>query len=237
MHCSVEHAKWEPQLQVPCFFMRLAGANPKTPCLRIYVQTSSTIQHHNMILLLRLECSNSICALNGLHTPDCDVAYSPPLPKTVPSALLVYRKVYRAYPVRPDPNPTDTPPSPPHSCPPLPSRSDRADDDNKKYCWLSHHTTPQPIYPPPTQDVARQLREQQMVMKGHRDTALVHVLDRYIPPAAAFGGMCVGALAVAADLFGAVGSGTGIIMAVTIIFDYTEIFLQEQKELMGAAAY
>lgn len=76
-----------------------------------------------------------------------------------------------------------------------------------------------------------------MVMKGHRDTALVHVLDRYIPPAAAFGGMCVGALAVAADLFGAVGSGTGIIMAVTIIYDYTEIFLQEQKELMGAAAF
>ncbi|CAM9899201.1 unnamed protein product, partial [Hapterophycus canaliculatus] len=86
-------------------------------------------------------------------------------------------------------------------------------------------------------DVARQLREQQMVMKGHRDTALVHVLDRYIPPAAAFGGMCIGALTVAADLFGAVGSGTGIIMAVTIIHQYTEIFMQEQKELMGAAAF
>lgn len=86
-------------------------------------------------------------------------------------------------------------------------------------------------------DVARQLREQQMVMKGHRDTALVHVLDRYIPPAAAFGGMCIGALTVAADLFGAVGSGTGIIMAVTIIHQYTEIFMQEQKELMGAGAF
>eukprot|EP00903_Cladosiphon_okamuranus_P008783 g8414.t1 len=88
-----------------------------------------------------------------------------------------------------------------------------------------------------SQDVARQLREQQMVMKGHRDTALVHVLDRYIPPAAAFGGMCIGALTVVADLFGAVGSGTGIIMAVTVIHQYTEIFIQEQKELMGAAAF
>ena len=76
-----------------------------------------------------------------------------------------------------------------------------------------------------------------MVMKGHRDTALVHVLDRYIPPAATFGGMCIGALTGAADLFGAVGSGTGIIMAVTIIQQYTEIFMQEQKDLMGAAAY
>jgi protein transport protein SEC61 subunit alpha len=27
-------------------------------------------------------------------------------------------------------------------------------------------------------DVAKQLREQQMVMKGHRDSALVHVLNR-----------------------------------------------------------
>lgn len=70
-----------------------------------------------------------------------------------------------------------------------------------------------------------------MVMKGHRDTALVHVLDRYIRPAAALGGMCIGALTVAADLFGAVGSGTGVIMAVTIIHQYTEIFMHEQKEL------
>ncbi len=41
-------------------------------------------------------------------------------------------------------------------------------------------------------DVAKQLRDQQMVMKGYRDTSLVHVLNRYIPTAAAFGGMCIG---------------------------------------------
>ena len=40
-------------------------------------------------------------------------------------------------------------------------------------------------------DVAKQLRDQQMVMKGHRDSSLVHVLNRYIPTAAAFGGMCI----------------------------------------------
>lgn len=79
--------------------------------------------------------------------------------------------------------------------------------------------------------MARQLRENQMVMKGHRDTALVHVLDRYIPPAAAFGGMVIGGLTVAADLFGAIGSGTGVILAVTIIHQYTEIVMQEQKEV------
>jgi len=82
-------------------------------------------------------------------------------------------------------------------------------------------------------DVAKQLRDQQMVMKGHRDSALVHTLNRYIPPAAAFGGMCIGALTVVADLLGAIGSGTGILLAVTIIYQYYEMFSKEQGELAG----
>ena len=82
-------------------------------------------------------------------------------------------------------------------------------------------------------DVAKQLREQQIVMKGHRDSALVHVLNRYIPTAAAFGGMCIGALTVCADFMGAIGSGTGILLAVTIIYQYYEAFAKEQQELSG----
>ncbi|KAH8095529.1 hypothetical protein JL720_2836 [Aureococcus anophagefferens] len=82
-------------------------------------------------------------------------------------------------------------------------------------------------------DVAKQLRDQQMVMKGHRDSALVHTLNRYIPPAAAFGGMCIGALTVVADLLGAIGSGTGILLAVTIIYQYYEMFSKEQGELQA----
>merc|ERR1712156_842349 len=35
-------------------------------------------------------------------------------------------------------------------------------------------------------DVAKQLREQQMVMRGHRETSMIHELNRYIPTAAAF---------------------------------------------------
>ena len=58
-------------------------------------------------------------------------------------------------------------------------------------------------------DVAKQLRDQQMVMKGHRDSSLAKELNRYIPTAAAFGGMCIGALTVVADFMGAIGSGTG----------------------------
>ncbi len=53
-------------------------------------------------------------------------------------------------------------------------------------------------------DVAKQLRDQQMVMKGHRNTtsSLVKELNRYIPTAAAFGGLCIGALSVLADFMG-----------------------------------
>merc|ERR1712061_864373 len=37
-------------------------------------------------------------------------------------------------------------------------------------------------------DVAKQLKEQQMVMRGHRENSMIHELNRYIPTAAAFGG-------------------------------------------------
>jgi hypothetical protein len=46
-------------------------------------------------------------------------------------------------------------------------------------------------------------------------------LKRVIPTAAAFGGAILGLLSVAADLSGAIGSGTGILMAVTIIYGCT----------------
>ena len=50
--------------------------------------------------------------------------------------------------------------------------------------------------------VAKQLKEHQMVMRGHRETSMVHELNRYIPTAAAFGGLCIGALSVLADFMG-----------------------------------
>lgn len=50
--------------------------------------------------------------------------------------------------------------------------------------------------------VAKQLKEQQMVMRGHREKSMIHELNRYIPTAAAFGGLCIGALSVMADFLG-----------------------------------
>eukprot|EP00050_Salpingoeca_kvevrii_P011475 m.15590 g.15590 ORF g.15590 m.15590 type:complete len:496 (+) comp3449_c0_seq1:2-1489(+) len=84
-----------------------------------------------------------------------------------------------------------------------------------------------------SRDVAKQLKDQQMVMRGHREQSMQKVLDRYIPTAAAFGGLCIGALSVFADFLGAIGSGTGILLAVTIIYQYFEIFAKEQNESGG----
>ena len=81
------------------------------------------------------------------------------------------------------------------------------------------------------EDVAKQLEDQQMTMEGHRQSknndSMINVLRRYIPTAAAFGGACIGALTVVADFMGAIGSGTGILLAVTIIYQYFEIFAKE----------
>ena len=82
-------------------------------------------------------------------------------------------------------------------------------------------------------EVARQLKEQQLVMRGHRDHSLYRELKRMIPTAAALGGLCIGALSVLADMIGAIGSGTGILLAVTIIYQYFEMFAKEQAEAQG----
>merc|ERR1712048_254633 len=79
-------------------------------------------------------------------------------------------------------------------------------------------------------DVAKQLKDQQMMMPGFRDSDLPRQLNRYIPTAATFGGMCIGALTVVADLVGAIGSGTGILLAVTIIYQYFETVYKEMEQ-------
>ena len=67
-------------------------------------------------------------------------------------------------------------------------------------------------------DVAKQLKEQGLVMAGHREQSMYRELKRVIPTAAAFGGACIGGLSVASDLIGALGSGTSILLAVTWVY-------------------
>jgi protein transport protein SEC61 subunit alpha len=67
---------------------------------------------------------------------------------------------------------------------------------------------------------------------------MVRYLQGYIPVAAFCGGVCIGLLTIVADLMGAIGSGTspspfigtGILLAVTIIYGYFETFHKEKPE-------
>ncbi|CAI9757121.1 unnamed protein product [Fraxinus pennsylvanica] len=76
-------------------------------------------------------------------------------------------------------------------------------------------------------------QEQQMVMPGQQESNLQKELNRYIPTAAAFDDMCIGGLTVLADLIGAIGSGIGILLAVTIIYQYFETFEKEKTSEIG----
>ena len=63
---------------------------------------------------------------------------------------------------------------------------------------------------------------------------MIAYFDRYIPVAAALGGMMVGLLTITADLMGAIGSGTGILLAVNIIYSFYEQYERDQKGMAPA---
>lgn len=76
-------------------------------------------------------------------------------------------------------------------------------------------------------DVAKQFKEQGLVIAGHRDVSAYKELKKIIPTAAAFGGATIGALSVVCDLMGTLGSGTSILLAVTTIYGYFELAVKE----------
>lgn len=76
-------------------------------------------------------------------------------------------------------------------------------------------------------DVAKQFKEQGLVIAGHRDVSAYKELKKIIPTAAAFGGASIGALSVVCDLMGTLGSGTSILLAVTTIYGYYELAVKE----------
>jgi protein transport protein SEC61 subunit alpha len=59
-----------------------------------------------------------------------------------------------------------------------------------------------------------------MNISGYQDSSTLGVLNKYIPVAAALGGMIIGLISIFSDLVGAIGSGTGILLAVSIIYGY-----------------
>ncbi len=86
-------------------------------------------------------------------------------------------------------------------------------------------------------DIAQQLDRSGMLIPGfRRDTRVMEwVLSRYIMTAAIMGGAFVGLLAAGADMLGALGSGTGILLTVGIMYSlYQEIAKEQVAEMFPA---
>jgi preprotein translocase subunit SecY len=75
-----------------------------------------------------------------------------------------------------------------------------------------------------SKSVAEQIDGIGMQIPGYRKDPKVieSVLNRYIPPLTVLGGLTVGLLAAFADFVGAIGTGTGILLTVMIIYNYYE---------------
>lgn len=85
--------------------------------------------------------------------------------------------------------------------------------------------------------VARQVQRIGLSVPGfRRDPRIIErVLERYITPLTILGGASIGLLAAFADFTGALGSGTGILLAVMIIYQLYEEIAQQHMEDMHPA--
>ncbi|TNJ30662.1 Sec61 alpha family protein [Giardia muris] len=81
-------------------------------------------------------------------------------------------------------------------------------------------------------EVADMLESQGWCMPGHSiKGAMQRELNRYIPVAAVTGGVILGCLSLVADIFGAVGSGSGILLAATSLVKIYEEFAKEGVQI------
>ncbi|HIE18101.1 TPA: preprotein translocase subunit SecY, partial [Candidatus Bathyarchaeota archaeon] len=80
--------------------------------------------------------------------------------------------------------------------------------------------------------VAKQLVDSGMQIPGFRrsERPIEAILRRYIPVVTILGGLIVGLLAVVADFFGAFGTGTGILLSVSIVYQYYQQLMRERIE-------
>lgn len=81
-----------------------------------------------------------------------------------------------------------------------------------------------------SKSVAKQIESIGLQIPGYRSElkTMEGVLNKYIPPLTVMGGLFVGLLAAFADLTGALGTGTGILLTVMIAYNYYEE-LRRQK--------
>lgn len=86
-------------------------------------------------------------------------------------------------------------------------------------------------------DVAKQLIMAGMQVPGFRRSPRVveKILERYIPPVTVLGGFTVGLLAAFADFLGTLGTGTGVLLTVGIIYNYYELIAKERLATISPA--
>lgn len=83
-------------------------------------------------------------------------------------------------------------------------------------------------------DIAKRMKDKQFSIAGSRDDAMVSILNRYIPQMASMGGAAIGLITIGADLLGCIGSGTGILLAVSVTHGYFEVMAKEMQQGKGA---
>ncbi|MFX1546410.1 MAG: preprotein translocase subunit SecY [Promethearchaeota archaeon] len=86
-------------------------------------------------------------------------------------------------------------------------------------------------------DVANQFLQSGMQMPGWRRSKKIveRRLEMYIPTIAVIGGLFIGSLAAFADFLGAIGSGMGILLSVSIMRQYFELISKERVAEMNPA--
>jgi protein transport protein SEC61 subunit alpha len=81
-----------------------------------------------------------------------------------------------------------------------------------------------------SKDVLKNFHDSNMTISGlNRDTAVIKYLNRNIPIAAILGGVFIALLTVFSDLIGTIGSGTGILLVVNIVYGFYESFRKESS--------
>ena len=83
-----------------------------------------------------------------------------------------------------------------------------------------------------SESVANQISGIGMHIPGYRsdEKSMKQVLDKYIPNLAVIGGFLIGVIAALANFTGALGTGTGILLAVMIIYNYYEELSNQDLE-------
>lgn len=83
-------------------------------------------------------------------------------------------------------------------------------------------------------DILKQINDGDMkVANTGKSSSQIKKLNSHIPIAAVLGGIFIGVLSVVSDLIGTIGSGTGLLLVVNIIYGYFESHKKEKKNYIS----